>query len=584
MAIIPHRTLIGDLLNMGDARLIVPNYQRNYDWGKDEAEDLWADLNSSDHSIYFGNIVLDVSTKDKRKIMIIDGQQRMTTICLLLVACRERAVALKENRIAGEINKKLTFTDSATGEVTGARIEVSSSIKNIFDYIIKDDWNGSFPSKIGDRFVKRQNKKVKPIYELFSHHLSSYKKGQEISDLLRRLYESFVIKIEVDKDLDVFDLFERANARGLELNAADLLKAHLFALPDVDNIADKWEEIVNNANSTMIKMLKYYWVARNGYIQKKDLFPKLKKYSVEFGPNELVDDLMDFSELYWILRHGEEKYLRNYFEKNDSHLISKNQRYIEDLYRNIEALRLFRVTQPYPLIYSAIKAYQEGYAKDKKATNRLMQLLDVIEKYHFVNNIICERVGNEIEKTYADFAPRFNEVEKFEANCKELIKILHNKKANYEEFGPRFKDLSYGSADSLALISYIFDRINNFDKIGGQRTQLFFLDKKGFRRLYNVEHFYPQSKRAELADPDIVDNIGNLLIISLHTNSKIQDRSPLEKLEILKEKESFANLPHVKEFINDFENDIRDRGWGLKEIIMRAEKLSEKAFHDIWNF
>ncbi len=583
MAITPSRQTIEQLLNIGNARFMVPSYQRGFDWGKDEADDLWNDVISSDQGIYLGNIVLDVKNMGRGEISIVDGQQRITTICLLLIACRARAIAIKENKLASKITEKLTFSDSTTGEMTGARLGASIAVRDIFEYIVRDDWKGDFPAKLGKRSVKRQVNKIKPVYELFRERISSLKKLEDISTLLRKLYSSFVIKIEVDGELDVFDLFERANARGLELNAADLLKADLFSA-EIEGMEETWDEIVENADTTMMRMLKYYLVARKGAVQKRDIFKNLQKQSSELKPEIFVKDLSDFSTFYAILRQGREEDLRSYFEANGCLAISRNQHYCHDIYLSIEALRLFRVTQPYPIIYSAVKAYQEKYGDNAEMAKLLRSLIETFEKYHFVNNVICERVGNEIEKTYMDFAPRFNKVKDFKKNCSELIKTLEDKKASYEEFESKFKDLSYATSADLPLISYVIDRINNFDRVGGQKTQLFFLDRKGFRRSFNVEHFYPNSKRAELSDPDIADNIGNLLIISLHTNSKLQDKMPLEKIEILKNKESFANLPHVKTFIEEFESHIKTKGWGADEIAMRAGKLAHNAYYKVWHF
>ena len=75
---------------------------------------------------------------------------------------------------------------------------------------------------------KRQIAKIKPIYSYFVDKLSKFNK-EEIKDILEKLYDSSFVVIEIEDTQEAFDIFERTNARGMELNAADLLKNYLFA-------------------------------------------------------------------------------------------------------------------------------------------------------------------------------------------------------------------------------------------------------------------------------------------------------------------------------------------------------------------
>jgi len=207
-----------------------------------------------------------------------------------------------------------------------------------------------------------------------------------------------------------------------------------------------------------------------------------------------------------------------------------------------------------------------------------------LEKYHFVNSAVCTRIGNEVEKLYADFCIKYENSNDFEETTKELVKELKDKLASEEEFESRFVDLSY-SSESIPLISYIFDRFNNFGLHPGQRINIFNPDQKVLRKNHNIEHFYPQTPENEESDAetlDVVDNIGNLLAISFRTNSKLGNLSPLKKLHKLRKdlEKEIQNLSYVREFLSKYEKKIPT--WGKKIIEIRARELAKEAYKKIW--
>ena len=153
------------------AHLKVPKYQRDYKWGTSEAGEFWEDLESylytsGDH-LFLGNLIFDISKVSHKEIGIIDGQQRITTILILLIACRELAKKINATKISNKIQEKICFEDTTTGDFLGSRLMASESIKLAFDYLCKDDWDGIFPDKILTKQVKRQSNRIKPIYKYF---------------------------------------------------------------------------------------------------------------------------------------------------------------------------------------------------------------------------------------------------------------------------------------------------------------------------------------------------------------------------------------------------------------------------------
>jgi hypothetical protein len=399
---------------------------------------------------------------------------------------------------------------------------------------------------------------------------------------LRTLYRAYVIEIVIGNELEAFDIFERTNARGLDLNVADLLKNYLFASVDEVNVEEMWSEIVTNSENTLQRMLKYFWVSSHGYVQKKDLYRELKGYGREVGAEKLTAELYRFSRFFQTVRALDSVKLHDGLVENDFSLIAENEGYQGELSRVFEALKLFQVQQAYPVIYATFAAFKRA-GGDLKALKVLLGVLGSIEKYHFINNAVCDRVGNEVEGLYADTAKAFAESENFKKTADQFIDELKKKRADSAEFSTRFSDISYRS-DTIPLIHYIFDRINNLGHKDSQWVPLYNPDKSLLKKNFNIEHFLPQNPETELTDDDAasIDNIGNLLVISRHSNSSFGNLLPTEKIELLKEPKHSGKLGYLQDFVASYGNEAKR--WSEKSIHNRAADLAKTAFSSVWNF
>jgi len=293
----PEKKTIEGILKGSDYKFSVPPYQRSFDWGKTELQELMDDLKETKgedtKDLFLGNFIFDISEKNNYKI--VDGQQRLTTISIILIALREHAKKINESEFAGELQGLIAISSAWSGE-QGNKISVSENIRDIFEYISNREWDGIFPEKIGNKSVKRQVNKVKPIFNYVLNELSSYNKA-DLTSFTKALLFSYVIVIEVENTEDVFSIFERTNARGLDLNIGDLLKNYIFSY-EVEAFEEKWNEIIANAESSLQRMLKYFWIARRGHIQQSQLYKSLKSYGKELGIEQFVNDLYSFSRYY----------------------------------------------------------------------------------------------------------------------------------------------------------------------------------------------------------------------------------------------------------------------------------------------
>lgn len=580
----PVPTRLEDIFN-SPAQFTIPVYQREYKWGKEEAleliEDLKSYMDADGESLFLGNLIFE-KTKDQ-KTVVVDGQQRLTTLMLLLIACRVRAKQLGLSKLEPIIQGKITFLNSTTGEPQGCRLIASESVRDVFEHMAHDSWGGDLTTDQGKKLAKQQVNRVKPIYDSFMKEVSEFDQG-ELSNFLRAIYDSYVARIEVESEVEALSIFERTNARGLALEVSDLLKNYLFA-KRVESIEELWDTIVANAGGTILRMLKYFYVSQEGPVQKPQLYKKLKGYAAAIGPQELTTQLADFSEFYRVVKSPEKNEIKRFFEEEDFSEISQYQDRYERINRSLEGLREFGVVQFCPPAYAAIECISRNDARKNTGwAKKLIQLFEAFEKYHFVNNVICERVGNEVEKLYADTCVEYSKSVDLNSTTDGLINELKKKLASEEEFVVNFTNLDY--ALDLSLICYIFDRLSNYPLDPGQCKQIYNPDPKIRRRNYNIEHFLPQKPDPNLKikkeDKEAVNNIGNLLPIYFRDNASLGNASPLEKIKRLEGPlaEKVENLAYVKNFISQYGK--RAASWGADSIKERAREMAIKAYRAVW--
>jgi uncharacterized protein with ParB-like and HNH nuclease domain len=582
----PEKQTIGQILGDSRVKFSIPKYQREYDWSKSEINEMINDLKEvGDQDLFLGNFIFDVS--DPSKYFIVDGQQRLTSISLLFIAAREHAKNLNELDFVKEIQDYIS-TSSQIRKVNVITIQVSPNIRDIYDYMADPKWEGQFPEKIAGKQIKRQVKKVKSLYNFIQDSLLDFNIDR-LSSFITSILDAYAIVLKVENDQDVFSVFERTNARGLDLNIGDLIKNHIFSYQNVD-LENKWTQIIENANGQLPRMLKYFWVSRNGHIQQSKLYSSLKEYinKIDAKTNEervtiFVENLYEFSRYYVMALSLSLDKTRDWLEEFQLEVLSKNEDYYQRVGRFFLALKLFRVYQPLPLIFSSLKLFKDDVNAKPEI---LFKVLGAIENYHFINNVISGKVGNEVEKFYAESAKNiYNSKDSFELTMKEFIKGLQLKKTTKEDFISNFiENVSY-SGNNFGLINYIFDKINNYKVKGAQYVQIFRPDIEFNKRNYNIEHILPQSLKENYseAQKEKFDKIGNLIVISRHTNSTLSDKDPIDKIKVIEsDKKHYGNLRYIDDFINIYRSEFNN--WSFDSIDKRSMDIASMGYDTIWFF
>jgi hypothetical protein len=266
----------------GNLTYRIPPYQREYSWQKKQWEELFQDLIEADGAHFLGTIItLNQETDDAVRstmLELIDGQQRMTTLALLLAAIysvlKEHYNELDEDTRTDVTNLGRQLIRRADGE---PRVTPQTQGHNRDDYrrVLADaglkvdfDKKPYFPMR-----------RVAKCFGYFRESISTLAESEGIGPVKAALrvreaaQQAILVKIEVASHADAFVLFESLNNRGMPLTPVDLIKNHLLAESErkgVMNVNDAfklWNEMLTNLGdnyATQERFLRHYYNAFKG--------------------------------------------------------------------------------------------------------------------------------------------------------------------------------------------------------------------------------------------------------------------------------------------------------------------------------
>lgn len=262
---------------IGNGKLYkVPAYQRDYSWKEDHWEDLWTDIMSisnEENVHYMGSIVLQ--NKGNKNYTVIDGQQRLATLTLIVLATIKVLKNLVDNNIDKENNEErinllsikfLGFKD--IGSLTySAKLELNENNNSFFQSHLL-----VFRPPINEKTLGDSDKLLWKAYNYFVVRVSEYFKnninGLQIANFLdKEIAEKLkFIQIIVENELSAYTVFETLNYRGERLSVSDLLKNFLFSLAsksDLEHIKNKWKRTVDTIGLDKFPtFLRHFWISK----------------------------------------------------------------------------------------------------------------------------------------------------------------------------------------------------------------------------------------------------------------------------------------------------------------------------------
>ncbi|MEZ8511103.1 DUF262 domain-containing protein [Vibrio splendidus] len=503
----------------GDNKFKVPLYQRDYSWNKTHWNDLWLDIetnrkNNAKH--YMGSVVL--VSKNKKQYDIIDGQQRLTTLTILVLAVVDTLHDLVKREVDVENNEKrieLLITD-----FIGKK---SLSSLNYENKIELNESNNPFFSTYITNFRKPVNikstiKSNKLLFDCFNYYKDLIKEevfvDEDVSSLISFVeYVSdslLFIQITATDDLSAYLIFETLNDRGLDLSVTDLLKNYLFSIvdeSDKSHVKNIWDVTINHVSySGFPKFLRHYWMMQNGLIQEKELFKTVKRHiNTPATAFDLLNSMSEVSEIYAALSDA-------------NHQLWEGE---EKVKKHIRELSLFNVTQCYPLL---INAYLYLDHDDWIATLRICSVIS------FRYMVISGLNPNALESKYNEACKAINSG--LAKTARDIFLILQPLYVADEDFERNFESKSIRTKRSSKLARYIVYSIENHLS---QHVFDFEFDNG------SLEHILPENPSSEWEasfpkdiEESFIYRLGNFTLLEPEKNRVIGNKNFDYKSEVYK--------------------------------------------------
>ncbi|WP_309544890.1 DUF262 domain-containing protein [Helicobacter sp. MIT 14-3879] len=444
----------------------IPKYQRDYAWKKKNFEELWEDLeeikDSGDSQGHFlGTIVVAPNAQDSERFDIIDGQQRITTIFMLLYAlvCKSE---FKDNY-------KIKFLTDKRGDI---KLEVAPQNKEFLKELLKDSEKGTLSSILKE---KADTKGKENLYEVFESILDKVSNldSSQVKSYIETLLKMVLMYLEEPNSGRAIRTFQSVNDRGVPLNLLDKLKSLLIYYSNIYcNGSGGLDEEINNTFGDIFRIFlkiedhRHISSIGNQQFGESDIF-RYHAGSIKFEEFDRLGQYRDSSEnIYEKLKIELKKLSKNDLKRRNlenfikTYIIDLRNFYqsflnlLNEIDTNPYVFKLFLLEKVNPHFYNSlirlkinnnlddrmitliakmdILFFKSGSSLDATAYNLIDACL--MGKRDFENKVIdsCKKNANIIRKAiddllqYAYETPSFHYIF-FEQNCQNMdIDALKN--------------------------------------------------------------------------------------------------------------------------------------------------------------
>ena len=540
-----YRQLMGNGL-----RYEIPKFQRDYSWEAEHWDDLWQDIRAlladEDNEHYMGYLVLQ--TSNNKEFQIIDGQQRLTTMSLLILSTLKCLKELVDSGIEAENNlkRKDSLLNSYIGYVDPVTLISNNKLKLNRN---SDDYYKQHLVFLKELPLRNTNSSEKHMRECFNWYYDRIKKEFNTGESLAAFIDNIVDKlfftvIEVTDQLNAFKVFETLNARGVQLSSADLLKNYLFFVVDetkphiseIEELENIWSKIVGKLGEQKFEdYLRYYWNSINKSVGKKNLFKNVKgNIKSKEQVFELIRNLNDTADLYLAIQNPEDEFWRDKPE----------------IRKSLKELKLFQIRQINSLFLSALRNLEvENFKK-------LAKICSVIS---FRYNIIGGLNPNAQEDVYNTVALKISSNKRFEVADFQSIYVSD---LNFEnDFSTKeFKN----TTRNHKIVKYILSKIEVYQ----HKNEI---DPES--DLFTIEHILPENADdtwGNFTFEEInrsVYRMGNLTLLERKLNREAGQKGYVEKIVLFAQ----SNSELTKTLPDNFNT------WNEDKLAARQRELAKHA-------
>ncbi len=387
----PANQSLAELLGTG-VKYVVPRFQRDYSWEQEQWEDLWADIQNLEREgcHYMGYIVLQ--RKSQHDFEVIDGQQRLVTLSLLVLAAMRHIGQLVDKDEEVENNqerlKEIARRYIGSKDIVSLRARSKLTLNRNNERFYKDICsNLRVPQSRG---TTATNRLLGKAFNFFcSKEMGD--RGENIAAFINRFSSKLVFtKIVVQDSLNAYKVFETLNARGVQLSTPDLLKNYIFSVvsqndnvPDetLDDLDETWSIILSQlGGNNFTDFVRYHHNSHRAFSTKRELFKSVRRlYTLPEQAHGYLQSLLEAAPVYASLS-----------EPYDEWWQQDGGRY-RDAVHFLEGLKLFGIRQSYTVLMAAFQQFQP---------DEFIKTLKYIYNLSIRYNVICGYSANEQEKRY----------------------------------------------------------------------------------------------------------------------------------------------------------------------------------------
>lgn len=577
---------------------VIPKYQREYTWGTYQWKDLYDDICENDFGYFIGSIICIDNSSDafqSKPLEVVDGQQRLTTLCLLLTAIYNR---LKEHKAELDeddqdeltsLKKSLICKDAEDGLILSPQIQNnnhSDFVEVMFD-------NGLV--KGGKKERNWGNRKIARCYKYFLQRLNQdiEKSGQAIEMLLnikRKVSKAILVKIEVGSHAEAYTLFESLNNRGTPLTAIDLMKNLILARAEkvgisCDDCFNQWQELLADLTddySTQERFFRQYYNAfknrlnepfRSDDLKKKDPLGYIATRSNLLSIfEELINrDLPSF--LDDILSCG--KIYSQFILSDDSKTLYSDA---------LKELSRIQGAPAYLLLLYLFKDQKLLLIQDSD----LLKCIHLLTKFFVRRNITDIPNTRDLTRIFMSIISEIEEKKKSGSDIYQYIyDVLAEKSASDDMFEEKLKGDIYEDNVGAArfVLCSLAQKVMTHETWTDLWEQNDYNGKKVFK--WTIEHIFPEGKNIPQCWVDMiaggdrslaneyleqyVHKIGNLTMTVY--NSELSNASFIDKRDRVNKQKHYIGYRNGLEINKDI---AQKDSWTVQDILTRTDQLTKQ--------
>lgn len=357
-------------------QFVIPVYQRNYDWVMDNCDQLFSDLvklsRSNRRSHFFGSIVTSAADSSYNRL-VIDGQQRLTTISLLLLAgikaVKDGAVEISEESKLDEAYEVFLKAKFCNSERKIKLVPIEND-RIAYDKIFNEEDSFDEDSKI--------TRNYRHFYDLLTRKPQALSFDQ-LLDAIERLQ---IISIELDSDDDAQLIFESLNSTGLTLTEADKIRNYLLMslTPEEQQVCFKnyWQKIEQSTENQPTKFLRDYLTIQQQLqrpVRQSNIYYEWKKYMDGHDRKDELVKMLDYAHYYQQVTEA----------KLSTAKLSEKMRHICNIETDVTNVFFIQF-----LKYASANNLSE---------DEVLKVVDLVENY-LARRIVCNMPGNALTQVF----------------------------------------------------------------------------------------------------------------------------------------------------------------------------------------